>query len=254
MLSQIASTRRMRCENFSDEFAFHADSLPMSAPPMHTSAYYDRMARSKSSNAWLRRHVNDPYVHRARAHGYRSRAAYKLTEIAERDGLARSGDTVVDLGAAPGGWAQALAERVGRAGCVIAVDLLDVAPIAGVSVIRGDFRDKVVLDQVRTVLDGRKLDLVVSDLAPNLSGVSATDQARSIGLCELALEFARSHLKPQGAFLVKAFQGSGYPEFLAAMRGAFAEVVSRKPGASRERSSEMYLLGKRLKSTSEASV
>jgi len=205
------------------------------------------MARSKSSNAWLRRHVNDPYVHRARAHGYRSRSAFKLIEIAERDSLIRPGATVVDLGAAPGGWAQALAERVGPSGLIVAVDLLAIAPIPGVAVIRGDFRDKGVLDQVRTVLDGRALDLVVSDLAPNLSGVSATDQARSIGLCELALEFARNHLKPQGAFLVKAFQGAGYPEFLAAMRGAFVTVASRKPGASRERSSEMYLLGKRLK-------
>ena len=205
------------------------------------------MARSKSSNAWLRRHVNDPYVHRAKAHGYRSRAAYKLIEIAERDGLARPGDTVVDLGAAPGGWAQALAERVGRLGRVVAVDLLEVAPIPGVTVIRGDFSEEAVRDRIREALDGRKLDLVVSDLAPNLSGVSATDQARSIGLCEFALEFARSHLKPQGVFLVKVFQGAGYPEFLAAMRGAFVEVVSRKPGASRSGSSEMYLLGKRLK-------
>jgi len=205
------------------------------------------MARSKSSNAWLRRHVNDPYVHRAKAQGYRSRSAFKLIEIAERDSLIRPGATVVDLGAAPGGWAQALAERVGPSGLIVAVDLLAIAPIPGVAVIRGDFRDKGVLDQVRTALGGRKVDLVVSDLAPNLSGVSATDQARSIGLCELALEFARSHLKPQGVFLVKVFQGAGYPEYLAAMRGAFAEVASRKPGASRERSSEMYLLGKRLK-------
>jgi 23S rRNA (uridine2552-2'-O)-methyltransferase len=209
------------------------------------------MARSKSSNAWLRRHVNDPYVHRAKAQGYRSRAAYKLIEIAERDGLARPGDTVVDLGAAPGGWAQALAERVGRSGRVVAVDFLEVGPIPGVTVIRGDFRDEAVRDRIREVLGGRKPDLVVSDLAPNLSGVSASDQARSIGLCELALEFARSHLKPQGAFLVKAFQGAGYPEFLATMRGAFVTVASRKPGASRERSSEMYLLGKRLKVRSE---
>jgi len=209
------------------------------------------MARSKSSNAWLRRHVNDPYVHRARAQGYRSRAAYKLIEVVERDGLARPGDAVVDLGAAPGGWAQALAERVGRSGRVVAVDLLEVAPIPGVTVIRGDFSDESVRDRIREALGGRKLDLVVSDLAPNLSGVSATDQARSIALWELALEFARSHLKPQGAFLVKAFQGAGYPEFLAAMRGAFVTVASRKPGASRERSSEMYLLGKRLKARSE---
>ena len=205
------------------------------------------MARSKSSKAWLRRHVSDPYVHRAKAQGYRSRSAYKLIEIAKRDKLVRPGDNVVDLGAAPGGWAQALAERAGRSGRVIAVDLLEIAPISGVTVVRGDFGDAAVLERIEADLEGRRLDLVVSDMAPNLSGVSATDQARSIHLCELALEFARSHLKPDGAFLVKVFQGTGYPEFLAAMRGAFVEVASRKPGASRSGSSEMYLLGKRLK-------
>jgi len=205
------------------------------------------MARSKSSSAWLERHVNDPYVHRARAHGYRTRAAYKLVEIAKRDKLARPGDGVVDLGAAPGGWSQALAERVGRSGRVIAVDLLEIAPIPGVSVIRGDFREEAVLERVEDALGGRKVDLVVSDMAPNLSGVSATDQARSIHLCELALEFARVHLKPQGAFLVKTFQGAGYPEFMAAMRGVFVAVASRKPGASRGDSREMYLLGRTLK-------
>ena len=141
------------------------------------------MARSKSSSAWLKRHVNDPYVHRARAHGYRSRAAYKLIEIAKRDRLARSGDGVVDLGAAPGGWAQALAERVGRSGRVIAVDLLEIAPIPGVTIVRGDFRQETVLRRLEDALEGRKLDLVVSDMAPNLSGVRATDQARSIHLC-----------------------------------------------------------------------
>jgi len=205
------------------------------------------MARSKSSSAWLKRHVNDPYVHRAKAHGYRSRAAYKLIEIANRDGLARPGEAVVDLGAAPGGWAQALAERVGRSGRVIAVDLLEIAPIPGVTIVRGDFREEAVLERLEEALRAKKLDLVVSDMAPNLSGVSATDQARSIHLCELALEFARVHLKPQGAFLVKVFQGAGYPEFLAAMRGVFVAVASRKPGASRGNSREMYLLGKRLK-------
>ena len=205
------------------------------------------MARSKSSSAWLKRHVNDPYVHRAKAHGYRSRAAYKLIEIADRDGLARRGDAVVDLGAAPGGWSQALVERIGRSGRVIAVDLLEIAPIPGVTIVRGDFREETVLRRLEDALEGRKLDLVVSDLAPNLSGVRATDQARSIHLCELALEFARVHLKPKGAFLVKVFQGAGYPEFLAAMRGVFIDVSSRKPGASRGGSSEMYLLGKGLK-------
>jgi 23S rRNA (uridine2552-2'-O)-methyltransferase len=205
------------------------------------------MARSKSSEAWLKRHVNDPYVHRARAHGYRSRAAYKLIEIAKRDGLGRPGDAAVDLGAAPGGWAQALAERVGRSGRVVAVDLLEIAPIPGVTIVRGDFREEAVVRRLEDALTGRKLDLVVSDMAPNLSGVRATDQARSIHLCELALEFAKDHLKPRGAFLVKVFQGAGYPEFLAAMRGVFAAVSSRKPAASRGDSKEMYLLGKGLK-------
>jgi len=205
------------------------------------------MARSKSSSAWLKRHVNDPYVHRARAHGYRARAAYKLIEIAKRDGLARPGDYVVDLGAAPGSWSQALIERVGPSGRVIALDLLEIAPIPGVTIVRGDFREETVLRRLEDALEGRKLDLVVSDMAPNLSGVRATDQARSIHLCELALEFARVRLKPKGAFLVKAFQGVGYPEFLAAMRGVFIDVSSRKPGASRGGSSEMYLLGKGLK-------
>ena len=205
------------------------------------------MARSKSSSAWLKRHVSDPYVHRARAEGYRSRAAYKLIEIAKRDRLARPGDHVVDLGAAPGGWAQALAERVGRSGRVIAVDLLEIAPIPGVTIVRGDFREETVLRRLDDALEGRQLDLVVSDMAPNLSGVSATDQARSIHLCELALEFARVHLKPQGAFLVKVFQGTGYPAFLAAMRGVFVAVASRKPRASRGDSKEMYLVGKELK-------
>jgi len=205
------------------------------------------MARSKSSSAWLKRHVNDPYVHRARAHGYRSRAAYKLIEIADREGFARPGDAVADLGAAPGGWAQALAERVGRAGRVVAVDLLEIAPIPGVTVVRGDFREETVLQRLEDALDGRKLDLVVSDMAPNLSGVRATDQARSVHLCELALAFAKDHLKPRGAFLVKIFQGTGYPEFLAAMRAVFIAVASRKPGASRGDSTEMYLVGKGLK-------
>jgi 23S rRNA (uridine2552-2'-O)-methyltransferase len=205
------------------------------------------MARSKSSGAWLKRHVNDPYVHRAKAQGYRSRAAYKLIEIADRDGFARPGDAVVDLGAAPGGWAQALAERVGRSGRVIGVDLLEIAPIPGVTIVRGDFREETVLQRLEDALDGRKLDLVVSDMAPNLSGVRATDQVRSVDLCELALAFAKDHLKPRGAFLVKVFQGSGYPEFLAAMRAVFIAVASRKPGASRGDSKEMYLVGKRLK-------
>src|SRR5262252_3525922 len=205
------------------------------------------MARSKSSSAWWKRHVNDPYVRKAGAQGYRARSAFKLLEIARREGLALIGQTVVDLGAAPGGWSQVLAQRVGGAGKVIALDLLEVAPIPGVAIIRGDFGEEGVLKQLEEVLAGRKVDLVVSDMAPNISGVRATDQARSIHLCELALDFARSHLNPRGALLVKAFQGSGYPEFLAEMKRAFVTVGSKKPGASRDESREMYLWGKGLR-------
>jgi len=206
--------------------------------------------RSASSHRWLTRQLNDPYVSAAQAEGYRARSAFKLLEIVQREGLALIGETVVDLGAAPGGWSQVLAKRVGGSGTVIALDLLAVAPIPGVTVIQGDFREDSVLRRLEETLQGRKSDLVVSDMAPNLSGVRATDQARSIHLCELALAFAKTHLNPRGAFLVKAFQGSGYPEFLAEMRKNFASVASRKPGASRGESKEMYLLGKGLRMTS----
>jgi 23S rRNA (uridine2552-2'-O)-methyltransferase len=205
------------------------------------------MARSKSSGAWLARHVSDPYVRKAGAQGYRARSAFKLLELVQREGLAILGETVVDLGAAPGSWSQVLAQRVGGSGKVIALDLLNVAPIPGVAFIQGDFREESVLRRLDEALDGRKVDLVVSDMAPNISGVRATDQARSIHLCELALAFAKTHLNPRGAFVVKAFQGSGYPEFLAQMRRVFVTVASRKPGASRDASKEMYLLGKGLR-------
>src|SRR6266581_4781080 len=151
------------------------------------------MTRSKSSSAWLMRHVNDPYVRRARTQGYRSRAAYKLLQLLKLDGLVRSGDTVVDLGAAPGSWSQVLVECVGRSGRVLAVDLLEVAPVPRVMVVQGDFSEEA--------LGGRKIDLVVSDMAPNISGVRSSDQARSIHLCELALDFAETHLNSDGAFV-----------------------------------------------------
>jgi 23S rRNA (uridine2552-2'-O)-methyltransferase len=205
------------------------------------------MTRSKSSAAWLKRHLSDPYVRKASAQGYRARSAFKLLEIVERERLAQPGQIVVDLGAAPGSWSQVLAERVGRSGRVVAVDLLEVAAIPGVTVIQGDFCEDAVLTCLEEALEGRKIDLVVSDMAPNISGVRSADQARSIHLCELALEFAKSHLNPRGAFLVKAFQGVGYPEFLAAMKRVFVSVVSRKPGASRGESKEMYLFGKGLR-------
>jgi 23S rRNA (uridine2552-2'-O)-methyltransferase len=205
------------------------------------------MARSKSSSAWLARHVNDPYVRNAGALGYRARSAFKLLEIVQREGLALIGQTVVDLGSAPGSWSQVLARRVGGSGKVIALDLLEVAPIPGVTFIQGDFGQDAVLRRLDETLEGGKVDLVVSDMAPNISGVRATDQARSIHLCELALDFAQSHLNPRGALLVKAFQGSGYPGFLAQMKRTFVTVASRKPGASRDESKEMYLLGKSLR-------
>jgi 23S rRNA (uridine2552-2'-O)-methyltransferase len=203
------------------------------------------MSRGKKSSEWMRAHVRDPYVRRARDSGYRSRAAYKLIEIAERDRLLRSGMTVVDLGAAPGSWSQVLAERVGRSGRIIAVDVTELEPVAGVTVIRGDVRDPAVVAAIGAALGDARCDLVISDMSPNLSGVQDTDQARSLELCQLALAFAQRNLKQQGSFLVKVFQGAAYPEFLAAMRAAFETVASRKPGASRERSSEMYLLGRR---------
>jgi 23S rRNA (uridine2552-2'-O)-methyltransferase len=196
----------------------------------------------------MQEHVADPHVRQAVSDGYRSRAAYKLIEIDDRDRLLRRGKTVVDLGAAPGSWSQVIAQRVQPGARVIALDILPMTPIAGVTVIEGDFREQAVLASVVQALAGDKADLVVSDMAPNLSGVAASDQARALHLCELALEFARAHLKPRGVFLVKGFQGAGYPEFLADMRRSFGSVASRKPRASRGRSAEMYLLGRGLKS------
>ncbi len=194
----------------------------------------------------MREHVADPYVQRAQAAGYRSRAAFKLLEIDAKDKLIQGGQHVVDLGAAPGSWSQVLIERIGKEGRVVAVDLLEMVPIAGVHAIQGDFREDGVLEQMEAALAGRKADLVVSDMAPNLTGVDATDQARSAHLCELALQFARTHLSAEGALLMKSFQGAGFAEVLASMRAAFRSVVSRKPRASRDRSTEMYLLGRGL--------
>jgi len=195
----------------------------------------------------MRQHVNDPYVKQAQAQGYRSRSAYKLIELLDKDALLGAGYTVVDLGSSPGSWSQVLAKRVGAAGKVIALDILDMGPVPGVHFIRGDFQEITVLNALEQVLGNRRLDLVVSDMAPNLSGVSSADQARSIYLCELALEFSSKHLKKKGNFLLKVFQGAGFPEFQKTMRERFQSVASRKPRASRDRSSELYLLGKGLK-------
>lgn len=195
----------------------------------------------------MQEHVTDPYVRRAQAEGMRSRAAYKLQQLAERDRLLRPGLVVVDLGAAPGGWSQVAARAVGDTGLVVAVDLLEMTPLPGVRFLRGDFGDDAVLNALLGVLGGRGVDLVLSDMAPNISGVASVDQARSIGLAELALDFAVKHLKPQGNFLVKVFQGEGFDTLVAELRRRFVQVMIRKPEASRSRSSEVYLVGKGLK-------
>jgi 23S rRNA (uridine2552-2'-O)-methyltransferase len=196
---------------------------------------------------WMQEHVADAWVKRARAEGMRSRAAYKLEQIAGRDRLLAPGMTVVDLGAAPGGWSQVAAEAVGPHGRVIALDVMDMASLPGVTFIRGDFRDEAVAAELETALGGRKADLVLSDMAPNVSGIAAADQARMQELAELALDFALKHLKPQGNLLVKLFQGAAFEPFLKLLRSRFASVAVRKPDASRSRSSEVYLVGKGMR-------
>lgn len=200
----------------------------------------------------MREHVSDAYVKRANAEGFRSRAAYKLQRIAAKDKLLKPGMTVVDLGAAPGGWSQVAAKAVGATGHVIALDVLEMAQVPGVTVIRGDFHEASTLDALENVLQGRPVDLVLSDMAPNISGIASADQARVIALGELALDFALKHLKPQGNFLVKSFQGAGYDEFVASLRHCFFHVYTRKPEASRSRSSEVFLVGKGLRQGSAA--
>lgn len=202
------------------------------------------MTRSKTSKAWLQEHVNDHYVQQAQKDGYRARAAYKLLEIDEKDKLLKPGLWVADLGAAPGSWSQVARRKVGDKGRVFALDILEMDPIPGVEFIQGDFREDKVLAQFTEMLDGRLVDLAICDIAPNMSGMAVTDQARSFYLCELALDFCRDWLKPGGHFLVKTFQGSGYTEYMQQMRDTFQTVVTRKPAASRDRSTEIYLLGK----------
>lgn len=195
----------------------------------------------------MREHVNDPYVQLAKKEGWRSRAAFKLMEIDDKDKLLRQGEVVVDLGATPGGWSQVAVQRVGSGGLVFALDLLEMAPIAGVHFIQGDFREDEVLRQLEEKLGERRVGLVMSDMAPNMSGVPLVDQARVMHLAELGLEFSQAHLKPDGAFLVKVFQGSDYEAFVKAMRETFRTVAVRKPDASRDRSPEIYLLGRTLR-------
>lgn len=196
---------------------------------------------------WMQEHVADAYVRRARAEGMRSRASYKLEQIAERDRLFAPGMLVVDLGAAPGGWSQIAARGTAPAGRVIALDVLEMPALPGVTFIRGDIRDADALAALERALAGRKLDLVLSDMAPNLSGIAATDQARALELAQLAVDFATKHLKPQGNFLVKLFQGAGFDEFVRALRRQFRTLAVRKPEASRSRSREVYVLAKGLR-------
>ena len=205
------------------------------------------MKKSHSSKQWLRRHVNDPYVQRSKKEGYRSRSAYKLTEIDDRDKLLRPGMLVVDLGAAPGGWSQVAAKRVGAKGTVVAIDLLPMEPIAGVTLLQADFANPQGLEAVEQSIQGRKVDVVLSDMAPNMSGISVSDQARSMDLAEIARDFAQLHLQAEGVFMVKVFQGAGYDEYLRSIRKAFGKVVVRKPASSRGESAEQYIVARGLK-------
>lgn len=200
------------------------------------------MSRSKSSAGWLREHFNDVYVKRAQAEGVRSRAVYKLEELIDRDRLLKPGMTVVDLGAAPGGWSQLVRQRLGEAGKVFALDILPMQGIAGVDFLEGDFREESVLRALEARLEGQQVDLVLSDMAPNMSGVALTDQIRAMALAELALDFSRQWLKPGGAFLIKLFQGAGFDDYLRSLRADFSRVTMRKPKASRARSREVYAL------------
>ena len=202
------------------------------------------MKKSKSSHQWLDRHFNDEYVKRAQVEGYRSRASYKLLELQEKDHLLAPGQVVVDLGAAPGGWSQVAEKLVGEKGMVFALDILAMDHIGGVNFIQGDFREDGVLAQFHALLAGRPVDLVISDMAPNVSGMSAVDQPRAMHLCELALDYAREVLRPGGSFVVKVFQGEGFDQYVKEMRSSFAKVVTRKPSASRAQSREVYLVAR----------
>ncbi len=210
------------------------------------------MAKKKFSKEWIQQHINDPYVKMAQQKGYRARAAFKLSEILDAEKLMRPGDTVIDLGSAPGSWSQVARERLVASGGVIngrviALDMLPMEPVAGVEFIQGDFREDAVLEQLKNMLGGAQVDLVISDMAPNLSGVGSADSARIQHVCDLALDFACGHLKPDGALIVKAFHGSGFSQIVESFKRHFQKVVERKPKASRDKSSETFLVGRRLK-------
>ncbi|VAW73887.1 23S rRNA (uridine(2552)-2'-O)-methyltransferase [hydrothermal vent metagenome] len=202
------------------------------------------MAKSKSSHRWLREHFNDEYVKRAQRDGYRSRAVYKLDEIQQRDRVIKPGMTVVDLGAAPGGWSQYSLPLVGRKGKIMAMDILPMEPLPDVDFLQGDFREDAVLESLMKMLDDREIDLVMSDIAPNISGVEAVDLPRSMYLVELAVDFADRVLKPGGDLLTKVFQGEGFDELVRDLRRRYTKVLIRKPKASRPRSREVYALAR----------
>jgi len=214
------------------------------------------MAKNKFNKNWLHDHINDPYVKLAQKEGYRARAAYKLKEIDEDEKLIRPGQVIVDLGSTPGSWSQYVRNKLagqaggGIHGTIIGLDMLPMEPIADVHFILGDFREQEVLDQLEKVLAGRKVDLVLSDMAPNLSGVAITDAARVEHIIDLAIDFARAHMKPSGALLVKCFNGTGYTQLVEKFRQEFKTVTQKKPKASRDKSSEIFLLGKVLKNPS----
>ena len=203
--------------------------------------------KASSSKGWLKEHFDDEYVMRAKREGYRSRACYKLLEIQEKDRLFKPGMTVVDLGSAPGGWSQVAAELVGHNGRVIASDILHMDSLAGVEFIQGDFTEDEVFEKIMAVIADSPVDLVISDMAPNMSGMNDIDQPRSMYLVELAVDMARQVLKPNGLFLAKVFQGEGFEALMADLRASFQTVITRKPAASRARSREVYLLGKGFK-------
>ncbi|MCP5327090.1 MAG: RlmE family RNA methyltransferase [Sinobacteraceae bacterium] len=205
------------------------------------------MARSKSSGRWLQRHLNDPYVKQAQREGYRSRSAYKLIELDQRDRLIRPGMRVMDLGSTPGGWSQVLSRRLGDRGKVLATDILPMEPVAKVDFIQGDFTDEAIVGQIHDWLGGAKFDLIVSDIAPNITGIASADQASSIYFLELALDTVRETLKPGATFVAKMFQGAGSDDWIKDLRGSFQKVSIRKPAASRPESREVYVVAKGFK-------
>ncbi|MBE9564162.1 MAG: 23S rRNA (uridine(2552)-2'-O)-methyltransferase RlmE [Proteobacteria bacterium] len=200
------------------------------------------MAKSKSSKSWLKEHFDDEYVRRSQQDGYRSRAIYKLIEIDKKDRLVKPGMTVIDLGAAPGGWSEYCVKKLGKKGTMLALDILPMEPIDGVTIIEGDFREDAVFEELMAQMNNEKSDLVISDMAPNISGMGSVDMPRAYYLCDLALDLARQVLKPGGGLLVKLFQGEGFEEYSKELKSSFSKVIMRKPKASRPRSREIYAL------------